>query len=347
MLRTSPLVSAIEDVTMTTPAHRTPRRSLPPVTSDGASERRGRLSHALSQFCRPFFRAAVAAGIAGSLALGAASVAAPTHAGWSDAVNFKAVASAGSWSTQPPATPANSVIVNGNTTTSITAIKWDIDAAQGNLGFCASVTIKGTTASPARWELDADLDKPPFSGQPSLDGIYYQDKTQVKLSLAPGNPRIMVITGVGDPGQPWNSNYNNVMLDSSKTLTIKLCVSTAMVPGLGQPSWYTATTTRGDWTDTRACKVLTVTGKVQDLTANPFYFGWKANLDLTDAKARVAEHKTINDVSWSPWPSNGYQFYATPNSSAAVPDTFFITSGRMTVIKGTQRVTITACVTGH
>lgn len=332
---------------MTTPAPRTPRRSFTPVASGRARERGRRLYPASARIAHPFLRALLAAGAAGALALGAASMATPTHAGWTDAVNFKAVASAGSWSTQPPATPAGSVIVPGNTSTTTTAINWDIDATQGNLGFCGSVTIKGTTATPSRWELDADLDKPPFSGQPSLDGIYYQGGTQVKLALAPRNPRIMVITGVGDPALPWNSVYNNVMLDSSKTLTIKLCVSTAMVPGLGEPSWYTATIARGDWTDTRACKVLTVTGKVTDLTANPFYFGWKANLDLTDAKARVAEHKTVNDLSWNPWPSNGYQFYATPNSNQTVPDTYFITSGRMTVVKGTQRVTITACVTGH
>ncbi len=262
-------------------------------------------------------------------------------------MTFKALASAGSWSNQPPATPANSVIVSGNTTTSVTAINWEIDASPGNLGFCGSVTLRGTTATPTRWELDADLDKPPFSGQPSTDGIYYKDKTQVNLALSPGNPRIMVITGVGDPSKPWNSNYNNLMIDSSRTLTIKLCVSTAMLPGLGQPSWYTATITRGDWTDTRACKVLTVAGKVQDLVANPFYFGWKANLDLTDAKARVDEKKTVSEVQWSPWPSDGYQFYTTPNTTQPVPDTYFMTSGRMTVIKGTQRVTITACVIGH
>lgn len=289
--------------------------------------------------------------MAATLALGAASTATATHAGWNDAVTFKAVASAASWGNQPPATPANSAIVPGNTTTDIAGITWDVENPDAGLGFCAALTIRGTTTTPARWELDADLDKPPFNGLSSTRGITVEDRVHLSLALSPSNPRIMMITGVGDPSRAWDPKSNNLMLDSSRTLSITLCLGyNDMLPGLGAPSWYTATTARGlgaDWSDTRACKVLTVTGKVQDLTANPFYFGWKANLDLTDAKARVDEHRTINSVTWSPWASNGYQFYATPNNSEPVPDTYSITSGRMTVVRGTQSVTITACVTGH
>lgn len=301
---------------------------------------------AVSASVRSGARRAITAGVAAVLVLGAASTSRTTDAAWTDATSFAAAASAGTWATQPPATPANSVIVPDSPTTSINAINWEITTAPGNLDFCVSLTITGATSQPAPWELRADLDLPPFNGM-DVGDVYYQGDTQVTLRAAPGDPRTLVITGKGQASEPWNPKWNNVLLDSSRTLPVKLCVGSAPVPPQGSPAWYTTSVRQGEWTDTRACKVLSVIGRVTDTAANPFYFGWTATLDLTDAKARIAQRRTVNEVSWDPNPSNGYQFSTSPGVNKPVPDSYTITSGRMTVIKGTQRATVTACVTGY
>jgi hypothetical protein len=68
--------------------------------------------------------------------------------------------------------------------------------------------------------------------------------------------------------------------------------------------------------------VLTVTATT-DAGANPFYFGWQGTVDLKAAKNYLTAHgKTINYVSWSPDPSNGYQFTTPPAASNPVADSY-------------------------
>lgn len=134
---------------------------------------------AVSGAVRSGARRAITAGVAAVLVLGAVSTARPTDAAWVDSASFAAAASAGTWSTQPPATPANSVIVPDSPTTSVSAINWEITPDPGNLNFCVAVTITGATSQPAPWELRADLDLPPFSGM-SAGSVYYQGDTQVQ-----------------------------------------------------------------------------------------------------------------------------------------------------------------------
>lgn len=298
----------------------------------------GRVFASLGSRTRKTLTAAVAA----VFVLGAVSTSVPTEAAWTDATRFSAPASAGTWLTP---TPANSVIVPDAPTTTMTSINWEIAPAPGNMGFCVALSITGASSQPAPWELRADLRKAPFNGMAAAD-VYYGGSTQVSLKAAPGDRSTLVITGVGQASKPWNAAYNNVLLDSSKTLQIRLCAGSAPVPPQGDAAWYTTSVARGDWTATRACKVLTVTGRVTDLTANPFYFTWVASVDLTDAKQQITSSgRTVNYVVWTPHADpDRYQFSTNPATTNPVADRYTLTGGRMTAIRGTDQMTITACV---
>jgi hypothetical protein len=298
----------------------------------------GRVLASLGSRARKTLTAAAAA----VLVLGAASTSVPTEAAWTDSTYFAAAASAGTWLSQ---TPANSVIVPDSPTTTMTAINWEIAPAPGNMGFCVALTITGASAQPAPWELRADLRKAPFNGMAASD-VYYGGSTQVTLKAAPGDRSTLVITGVGQASNPFNAAYNNVVLDSSKTLQIRLCAGSAPIPPQGDAAWYTTSVARGEWTVARACKVLTVTGRVTNLTANPFYFTWVASVDLADAKQHIiAGGRTVNYVVWTPHAdADRYQFSTNPATTRPVADRYALTGGRMTAVRGTDQVTITACV---
>ncbi len=299
---------------------------------------------------RPGVRTTLTAAAAAVIVLGAVSAVRPTVAAWTDSAHVAVAASAGTWTTQPPSTPANSVIVPGSPTTSISTINWSVaPQPDSNLGFCVSLTVTGTTPQPTPWELRVDLDKPPFNGV-EWSRVDYSGNNQVNRRPASGDATTLVVTGMSQPSGPWNAQYNNALLSSSQTLTVGLCVSTAGIPDVGQPSWYSTSASRGEWSDTKACKILTVKGKVSDLTANPFYFTWVATLDLTDAKQRIqGAGKTPDWVDWSPvWPDASRDtFTSNPPGNKPVPDSYALTGGRRTAIRGTSEVTVRACVIGY
>ena len=289
-------------------------------------------------------RKTLTAAIAAVFVLGAVSTSVPTEAAWTDSTRFAAPASAGTWQTQ---TPANSVIVPDSATTSIKGTNWEISPAPGNLGFCVALSITGASAQAAPWELRADLRKAPFNGM-SVSDVYYGGTTQVTLKASPGDRSTLVITGVGQASQPWNAGYNNVLLDSSKTLQIRLCAGSAPTPPLGDPSWYSTSVARGEWTAARACKVLTVKGRVTNLDANPFFFTWVAQLELTDAKQQITgSGKTINWVQFTPSPNPGWEFALSPEATKPVADRYTLTGGSQMAIRGTQETSVTACVVAN
>jgi hypothetical protein len=212
--------------------------------------------------------------------------------------------------------------------------------------FCVSATLTGTSATPRAWGVLIHLDEAPFYGA-TPNEIFYSGNAQVVISGVAGDPTLARVTGSSSPGNPWNAAWNNALLDTSKTLTITLCDSNPRQPSAGDSSWYTASQTQGTRTTTQACVNLTVTATTA-AAQNPFYFGWQANVNLTAAKQYlVANGKTINFVSWSPDPSNGYQFTTSPTVMNPVADNYALTSGRMTPIRAGTSTTITACVRAY
>lgn len=244
----------------------------------------------------------------------------------------------------PPATPASTVVVSGNTDTAVQDLDWQIPG-NPTTQFCVTATITGTRPTPTAWELLIHLDQAPFYGA-SVNDLYYSGSSQVNIAAVTGDPTLARITGKSSPGNPWNQAWNNALLDTSKTLTIKLCDSDPQTPTQGNPAWYNATTAPAAQSANQACVRITVTATV-DAAANPFYFGWQANVSLVAAKQYLVNNgKTINYVSWNPDPSGGYQFTTSPTATQPVSDSYTLTSGRMTPIKAGDTETITACVHG-
>ena len=246
---------------------------------------------------------------------------------------------------KPKSTPATEVIVPANTDTVMQDIDWQIPNSP-NGQFCTTTTLTGATASPKAWQLLIRLDKAPYYGA-TASQVFYRGNSQVTISPVAGDPTLARVTGVSNPGNPWNSSWNNALLDSSKTLTITLCDSSPQAPKAGDTSWYAATTAKGTQNASQACVVLTVTPKV-DEDDNPFYFGWQASVDLRAAKSYLTGlGKTINYVSWSPDSGGGYQFALSPTATNPVADTYTLTSGMMSAIKAGDPTTITACVNAY
>ncbi|WP_010204259.1 hypothetical protein [Salinibacterium sp. PAMC 21357] len=270
-----------------------------------------------------------------------------TVAAWTDPAVFVAEASTGTWANAAP-TPSSLVIVPGNTSTALDSTVWDIPASPTSSSFCVDVSVRGTSATPAAWELHANMTLPPFNGRTGSDGIYSRGSTQASFSTTTQTPNTLVITGAGSGSSNWNESYNNRLITEVQQLTITICVSNTPIAAPGATSYYSVEQAHTTWTDTRACVAVTATGKVADLQANPFFFGWQATVDLAAAKNRIlSAGKTVNYVGWSPSPSSGYQYITSPTSYYPPADSYAITSGRATAIKGTMTSTITACVHGY
>ena len=222
-------------------------------------------------------------------------------------------------------------------TTSITSTNWEVTPQPGNMDFCVVIRVTGKSTQLAPWELRADLRKAPFNGVALADVQSQGD--EVTLRAAAGDSSTLVITG----------GSGNRLINSSTTVRVRLCVYYAPVPPKGDAAWYITSVTRGEWTDVKACQVLTVKGRVADLLDNPFFFTWVGDLDLTDAKQRISSAgRTVNYVDWAPYPGQDrHQFSINPTASNPVADRYALTGGRMTAIRGTSQVSITACVMGY
>ena len=271
------------------------------------------------------------------------SAAAPssTSAAWTDRVLVSAAANAGQWADALVPPPA---IVVGTVDTVVDDVDWQITGTPTD-PFCVEVAVTGDSATPEPWALLVHLDRPPFYGA-TVNEMYYRGANQVLITQDPNDSTLARITGVSTPGNPWNANYNNALLTSSQELVITVCDSSPRVPTPAPAAWYTTSVTQGTWTPTQACVTITATALVGE--DNPFYFGWEADLDLTGAKNEItSNHKTVNYVSWSPDPSNGYQFVTTPTTYIPVANSYHITSGRVTAIKYHTPASITACVNGY
>ena len=315
----------------------------------------------MTRTSRPILAAAIGVMLLSS-AVGTFSNSTSTAA-WTDRARFTASATTGKWKTEPPSDPQHPsevVVAAGNTNTKLLSTGWKVFGPKNNNSFCATMSITGAQSEPQPWELRADMTKPPFNGMSGtsdvmyglwVDGTQYGGRVQVGFSNPAGDSRTLMIRGVtaGDPKSPWDPDWNNALLTDQRNLEVVVCVSGAPTPAAGDPSWYKVSqSASGTWTGTRACVRLQVAGRVADEKANPFYFGWSGQLDLTAAKAHIrdAGHTVRNDLEWDPWPSGGYQFSTTPETFNPLADSYRIDSGRMTAIRGTETTSIQACLIG-
>ena len=261
------------------------------------------------------------------LMLGAGTVA-PTSAAWQDRVHaMSAAASASSWDTPRPPTQYGPFSA-GDDTALLAPPQWSLPETNGGT-ICATLTVTTTSDEPAPWSVVISVDQAPYWGL-RADSFWGSDVTFTPM---PGDDTRVVMSGTSPlpPGQ---------------TLTVTVCTWTDNAPPPAEADWYSVTTSPVPGaTATRVCVDTTVTGR-KDVAEYPFSFGWQATVDLSAARAQMtAAGGSADYVEWSPHPGDGYWF--TAEASPTTPDVYSLTSGKMTALRGTQSVSITACLVGH
>jgi hypothetical protein len=170
-----------------------------------------------------------------------------------------------------------------------------------------------------------------------------QFNVQGTANVAVESPSSVLLTGKSHGG-PFDPRQNSTPIDNTRTAIVDICNYNAPVPPPADPSWFTVTQTPGTWTDTEACVVVTVTGT----RTSPFFYGWSTVLDLTAAKARITDAgRRITHLGWSPYPNGDTDFAASPGQFNNPRDTYTLTSGYNTALRGGTVRTVTACVHGR
>ena len=231
-----------------------------------------------------------------------------------------------------------------NDATVISDIEWNLGSARQ---VCTVASVTGIDGTPRDWAIRVDPNAAPWSGTSA--GQIDVNGTGIVTAQDDG---MVLITGRTRGGR-FDPRTNNTPLTSDQTATITICNYNAPVPPPAtDPSWYSATTTQGTWTDTQACIVLTVATTRSDFAINPFFYGWTTTIDLTAAKARITSAgRTLNDVSWQPYPNGSTDFWATPATYDPPLDSYTLTSGYNTALRaaggGADSTTATICVRGY
>ena len=211
---------------------------------------------------------------------------------------------------------------------------------------CTVANITGIDATPRAWAIRVDLNAAPW---------YRTAPHQIDLNgtgiVTVESPSSVLIKGRTHGGR-FDPRTNNTPLTSDLTATITICNYNAPVPPPADPSWFTVSTTQGTWTDTTACVVVTIATTRSDFATNPFFYGWATTVDLTAAKARITgAGKTLNFVSWSPYPNGSTDFWASPESYQPPLDSYTLTSGFNAALRasgsGNESTTATVCVNGY
>ena len=290
--------------------------------------------------------AVVAAVVAMVVAAGARVV--PTEASWADPLTLSTPVSAGTWDVPPPPLAIrDGGITAGNTATAVSAITWT--KLQPNT-FCTVVAFTGTSAEPEDWKLRVDLDRIPFRGLRA-------DQVSVYRGLKVAGPdNTLLISGISshDPNAPFDDWSNNTPITNARTATVEICLDWGTTPQ-GDPDWYTTAVTPGtgaDWSDRRACLTLTAATTQHDLTANPFFYGWTATLDMSSAIARVTgSGHHAEAIEWRGVYPDGTNLTTTPPPGGPPSASYTLVSGASTALRATgsghEVTTVTACVVDY
>ena len=210
------------------------------------------------------------------------------------------------WSYVPPEPPASGPIVPGNPQTVITGITWTV---QNNNQACAAVSVTTNTASTSWWRVYLNVNEAPFYG--TTTGFQLGGQVHFVAPTATDPADVLVIQGS-------NNGWGNLAAGTVRTFTV--CHYGLPNPP-DVPSAYTVTYSQGEWTDTQACVRATITGN----GSSQFYFGWRAQIDMTPAFQRIqAAGRTVdalqpeagswgNIVSFSPTLSPSSTSYQLSN----------------------------------
>lgn len=252
--------------------------------------------------------------------------------------------------TVPAGTAATKVIVPGDDQTVITSLSWtdssgNVPVSGNSAGgggtwstrLCATVTVTSTATDWAPWSLHVILSGQPFDGATS-SGFSHGGGTGnvVVTSGNSGYDEIVGSTNGSGPGADWNTDWNNKYLMRGKAATFTLCTNTP-VPSPADPGYYSAVQGTVSVQGSDYCVPVTVTGK-QDISENPFFFGWEKDVDLTGLLAAVSDAKrAVSYISWTP--NNGM----TVQQDSSVSTLYHVRSGELTSIRGSGSVTVTAC----
>lgn len=257
--------------------------------------------------------------------------------------------------TLPPTTttPPSPSVDNGgigaaNQNTVIADIDWEINSARQ---VCTVAHVTGIDDTPRDWAIRVNLDAPPWYGMPANQVNLNGTGTRVIES-----PSSVLITG-RTHGGGWDPRTNNTPITSSQAALITICSYNNPVPPPADPSWYTVTTTPGteadgSWTDRKACYVVTATTTRNNLVTHPYFYGWRTDIDLTAAKARITDAgNTLNYVSWSPYANGETDFWASPQTYNPPQDRYAIRSGFNLALRaaggGHDSASLTVCVHGY
>jgi len=211
---------------------------------------------------------------------------------------------------------------------------------------CTEVHVTGASATARPWAVRVNLAVAPWYGSATN-----RVQTNGTASIAVENAGSLLLTGLTHRGG-FDPRTNNTPLTNQRTALVTICNYNAPPPpATADPSWYTVTQTRGVWTTTQACVVVTATTTRSDLGSSPFFYGWTATVDLAAAKARIVDAgRTLNYVGWSPYPNGVDNFAAAPGSFNPPQDNYTITSGFDFALRptggGADSRSTTVCVHG-
>lgn len=272
------------------------------------------------------------------------AVASATSASWTDRAVVSAPAVAGTWAPTPSPSPSSPGPVGPlapGQSTALAATTWNVPS-DPTATTCFSTQVSTQSSAPVRWSVVIDTKQAPFYGSAAL---YYTGQTQVNIATQ-GNRA--TVTGVTSAGAGWNASWNNATITAGQTLPVTVCTSAPGTPSVADSSSYvTASERSGAWTSQRACVATTVTS-ARDASEFPFFHGWRAKVDLSDAKdALIAAGGTPTYTSWSPSTSaDGYWFSTSPAAGSKVHNSFQLTSGPRAAVKAGQSFTVVTCVMG-
>jgi len=207
-----------------------------------------------------------------------------------------------------------------NADTVISNILWIISTARQ---LCTEVYVTGASATARPWAVRVNLGVAPWYGSPTN-----RVQTNGTAAIVVESAGSLLLTGLIHGGG-FDPRTNNTPLTNQRTALVTICnYNNPPPPATADPSWYTVTQTRGVWTATQACVVVTATTTRSDLGSSPFFFGWTTTVDLAAAKARIVDAgRTLNFVGWSPYPNGVDNFAVAPGSFNPPQDTYAITSG--------------------
>ncbi|WP_062079125.1 hypothetical protein [Demequina globuliformis] len=257
-----------------------------------------------------------------------------TQAAWTDEVATTTAAFAGDWGAGGD---GDGGISPGNDDTVISDIQWAIASP---VQACANLTVTTESTTPVDWAVDVDMTSSPWNGvDPSLGKVENGANAAI-------DGTVLHLTGIHDDGAPFNASSNNTPLSSAQVAKIRLCVYDGGDPPVGDADWYTTVQHAPVRDGNKVCTSMDVIGLV-DEDEYPFYYGWQATMDLTEAWEMLDDAGlSYNFTSMTPGPEGDYGYHMDPGTVSVDHSTYALTSAVHFSLHGTASGTVTWCLNG-